>query len=165
MESSNGFLPSLAIEWRAGWRLPAALACCTLLTLAAAQFSRLDGLPGGLLRLFILGCGILACRQQWPRRQGGIHGIQVTGGGRFLVAQTGSPVPWRAARVEASWTIPGIATALAFVDGDGRRLGGVVLFRDHLQRDTWRRLQVRLRHARVEPRRVSRQRVKPGRFT
>ncbi|MEO8445586.1 MAG: hypothetical protein ABI567_11330 [Gammaproteobacteria bacterium] len=145
MTSSNGFLPTLAIDRRHCWRLPALITGCTLLALTAI----LLGSHQQLVRLFgvllVLGYGARELQRASPRSRRYINCIEVTGQGTFLLSAAGATTPVACARAESHWLLPG-AAGISFRDAAGRRAGQVVLFRDRHGPDEWRRLLVRLRH-------------------
>jgi len=116
------------------------------LALVALGHGGLPPWPRALAALFVVGYGLRELQRASPRAPGYVSRIVVRGDGCFLLGFTrdpGSPVPVVMAH---HWRLPGIAVGLAF-SGDPAGRAEVILFRDRVAPDAWRRLAVRLRHA------------------
>jgi hypothetical protein len=114
--------------------------------LAALGYGGLPPWPRALAVLFVLGYGIRELQRASPRAPSYVSRMVVTADGCFLLGlarDPGNPVP---AAMAHSWRLPGIAVGLAFA-GDRTGRAEVILFRDRVPPDAWRRLAVRLRHA------------------
>jgi hypothetical protein len=96
--------------------------------------------------LFVLGYGIRELRRASPRALSYVSRMAVTADGCFLLGFARDPGNLVPVAMVHSWRLPGIAVGLAFAsDRMGR--AEVILFRDLVPSDAWRRLAVRLRHA------------------
>jgi hypothetical protein len=148
--SSSGFSPSLVIDHHRCRRVQALIGCSTVLALAALGYGGLPPWPHGLGVLLVVAGGLRELKRASPHAPGHVSQIVVTGDGGFLLGLAGAPGSLVPAAVSSSWRLPGVAVGLAFVVDQTDR-AGVILFRDRLSPDAWRRLAVSVRHARCTP--------------
>lgn len=144
--SSSGFSPSLVIDHHRCHRVQALIACSIVLALAAVGSGGLPAWPRALGLLLVVACGFRELYRASPRAPGYVSRIVVTGEGRFLLAFARDPGSLVPVAVVNSWRVPGVAVGLAFA-GDRTDRAEVILFRDRVPPDAWRRLAVSLRHA------------------
>lgn len=143
--SSSGFSPSLVIDHAGCRRVQALILCAMLLALAALAYG---GLPGGLqalATLLVAVGGFIELRRASPRASRRVSRILVTPDGAFLLGRAGDPAALVPAALGHCWELRGIAVGATFYCGRAERVD-VILFRDQVPPDTWRRLAVRLRH-------------------
>ncbi|MBL8201948.1 MAG: hypothetical protein JNK40_13360 [Chromatiales bacterium] len=144
--SSSGFSPSLAIDRPGCHRVQALILCTSLLALGALGYGGLPGPLQVLAAVLVVGSGLREFRRASPRSPYYVARILVTADGRFLLGLGRDPATLQPAVVVNYWNLPGVAMGLAFAGGEAQRTE-VILFRDRVPPDAWRRLTVRLRHA------------------
>lgn len=144
--SSSGFSRNLVVDRPGCRRVQVLIACLMLLSLAALGYGGLPGWPGVLVALLATAGGWRELRRASPHAARFVERIVVTGDGRFLLVLAGDPATLVPSVVVHSWTVPGVAVGLAFDTEGNRRVPPIILFRDRVPADTWRRMAVRLRH-------------------
>ena len=144
--SSSGFSPSLVIDRHRCRRVQALIACSIVLALAAVGYGGLPPGPQALLAVLVVASGFRELYRASPRAPGYVSRIVVTGDGHFLLGFARDPGSLVPVAVVNSWRLPGVAVGLAFA-GDRTDRAEVILFRDRVPPDAWRRLGVSLRHA------------------
>lgn len=143
--SSSGFSPTLAIERPDCRRVRVLILCAVLLALAALAYGGLPEWGRALVALLAMGYGWREFRHASPRSPLYVTRIVITADGRILVGRARDPAALAPAALVHHWIWPGLAAGLALAPGDGQR-ADVILFRDSLPPETWRRLTVCLRH-------------------
>lgn len=150
MRSSNGCLPSPVIEPRRSRRVQAFLCCNVLLALAAIALSHLPWLIQVLASSLVLAGGGIELYHAWPGSPGYLGRLQITRDGRLRCGLGREGNVLALATVLHWWTLGGRVLGLAVHREDGRR-ARIILFRNQLAPDQWRRLNLCLRLARSEP--------------
>ncbi len=145
--SSSAFSPSLVIDRPGCRRAQALVLCSVLLALAGIGSGGVTGWPQAIAMLLVAAGGVFELRRASPRSPRFVTRIVVTADGGFLLGRARDPDPASLAPavLRNCWLLRGVAVGLAFSDGAGERVD-LILFRDRVPPDSWRRLAVRLRH-------------------
>ncbi|MDP2326195.1 MAG: hypothetical protein Q8N51_19510 [Gammaproteobacteria bacterium] len=143
-------MPSPVIELRGSRRVQAFLCCIVLLALLAIALSHLPWPIQVLASSLVLAGGGIELYCAWPGSRGYLGRLQITRDGRLLCSQEAEGNVLTPATIQHWWTLSGRVAGLVAHREDGRRVR-VILFRDQLAPDEWRRLNLCLRLGRSEP--------------
>lgn len=143
--SSSAFSPSLVIDRPWCRRAQALILCSVLLALAGIGSGGVTGWPQAIAVLLVAAGGAFELRRASPHAPRFVTRIVVMADGRFLLGLARDPASLAPAVVQNRWVLRGMVVGLAFSCGEGERVD-LILFRDRVPPDSWRRLAVRLRH-------------------
>ena len=140
--SSSAFSLTLDIDRSNGRRVAVAALCIVLMAVAALCLSGLNGWLTALGALLVMGHSWRAAKRAWTGTRDSVRRILVGPDREIHLDLCGAGVC--PVVLERYWVLPGLVAGLGFVTGDGRRCE-VIVCRDRVPADNWRRLLVALR--------------------
>ncbi|MEZ5564409.1 MAG: protein YgfX [Gammaproteobacteria bacterium] len=143
MPSSSGFSRNLAINRIQCRRVPALIAIIGALACVSIVLSELSLAVSLVLVGVVLGIAAWECAVAWSVSLRSAEALVLHVSGTILLATRCEQQALIPVTVRQFWVLPRLMAGLTLADAGGRHFQ-VLLFRDQVDEDTWRRLLVRL---------------------